>query len=96
MLFQIFETEGSFYTTEGSSEKWIDTDGSYWEDDGSYWDDDNYDEADIDAWADLFNIEIVGWSDGSDETYVDFFDWTVDGEDVVWIEEYDYEGKMKT
>jgi len=87
----IFETEGSFYTTEGSSEKWIDTDGSYWEDDGSYWDDDNYDEADIDAWADLFNIEIVGWSDGSDETYVDFFDWTVDGEDMVWIEPIDYE-----
>jgi hypothetical protein len=40
----------------------------------------------MDAWADLFNIDIVGWSDESDETNVDFFDWTVNGEDMVWIE----------
>ena len=111
-LLQIFETEGSFYTTEGSSEKWVETDGSYWdtegsywendgsfwENDGSFWDEDKYDKADWDNktnwdkdynetfWKDLYNITIVGWSDESDETKIDFFNWTVGGEDMVWIE----------
>ena len=39
-----------------------------------------------DEWVDWFDITIIE-GDGSDyETDINFWDWTVGGEDIVWIE----------
>merc|ERR1711892_100701 len=91
----IFETEGSFFTTEGSSDAAWENEGSYWENDGSYMESDEfYNETDYinttgweeDEWVDWFDITIIE-GDGSDyETDINFWDWTVGGEDIVWIE----------